>query len=154
MKTLFIEATSPQGNWGKFAVGVFDQDELARPSAIDGHPLVWGRGWAQGHVFVMDLQTGEGATFRMGGLARADLDKHKIWVCPLFEPFLTWLYLQPDPMNLPPTVELDVPLAFAGYRRPGPEPDMTVCACGRWYVPKKCGQCAACRNNQPCMDPP
>jgi hypothetical protein len=123
MKTVFVEATSPHGNWGKFMIGVFDQAELARPSSVDPgeRSLVWGRGWGPGHVLVVDLQTGEGAIFRMGGYAKTDLDKHKIWVCPLFEPFLEWLYAQPDPMTLPSTVTLDVPLAFAGYRRSGPE---------------------------------
>lgn len=151
MKTTFVEATSPQGNWGKFMVGVFERHEVERPSSVDGRSIIWGRGWDRGHVFVLDLQTGEGATFRMGGLAKYDLDKHKIWVCVLFEAFLEWLYLQPDPMDLPPTIELDVPLAFAGYRRPGDS--MHVCVCGRWAT-TKCGACAACRNNLPCMDPP
>ncbi len=124
MKTVLIEASSPQGNWGKFLIGVFDQTELAVKSAVDGRPLVWGRGWGPGHVLVVDLQTGEGGTFKMGGLASADLEKHNIWVCPLFEPFLAWLYVQPDPMSLPFTVTLEAPLQFAGYRRTGREDTM------------------------------
>lgn len=40
-------------------------------------------------------------------------------VCPAFEPFLEWLYLQPDPMRLPSRVELEVPFAFYGHRRGG-----------------------------------
>lgn len=119
MKTVFVDVTCRKANWGKIMVGVFDQEELARRSSVDGGGMVWGRGWGPGHVLVLDLQTGEGGIFRMGGSARADLEKHNIWVCVLFEAFLEWLYLQPDPMNLPPCVELDVPFAMAGYRRNG-----------------------------------
>jgi hypothetical protein len=76
-------------------------------------------------VLVHDLETNEGAFFRPGGLASADLQKHRIWVCPLFEPFLAWLYLQDlrDLNALPSLVHLpDVPFDFAGYRRAGPTP--------------------------------
>jgi hypothetical protein len=52
----------------------------------------WGTG--RGYLIVMDLQTGEGAIFRPGGYAHADLEKHQVWVCPMFEPFLEWLYKQ------------------------------------------------------------
>lgn len=124
MKTVFVEATSRKANWGKFMVGVFDQAELARKSSVDGSSMVWGRGWGPGHVLVVDLQTGEGAIFKMGGFAKADLEKHNIWVCVIFERFLEWLYEQPDPMNLPPLVEIEVPIAFAGYRRNGREDAM------------------------------
>ena len=60
------------------------------------------------HLVVLDLQTGEGAIFMPGGLAAADLDKHGIWVCPLFEPFLAWLYKQDlsDLDALPAVVEI------------------------------------------------
>lgn len=135
MKTVFVDATSRRVNWGKFMVGVFDQEELARKSAVDGQGMVWGRGWGPGHVLVLDLQTGEGAIFKMGGLAKADLEKHNIWVCVIFEAFLEWLYLQPDPMNLPPLVELEVPFAMQGYRRNGREDAMRSFAedCYREY---------------------
>jgi hypothetical protein len=44
-----------------------------------------------------------------------------IWVCPMFEPFLTWLYKQPDPFAIPAHVDLpDAPFAMQGYRRSGP----------------------------------
>jgi hypothetical protein len=75
------------------------------------------------YIFVLDLQTGEGAMFRHGGFARADLNKHKIWVCPLFEPFLEWLYEQDvDVLScLPDTVDLpNAPFELRGYRRAGP----------------------------------
>lgn len=137
MKTVFVEATSPSGNWGKFMVGVFDHQELNRRSAVDGSGVVWGRGWRQGHVLVVDLATGEGAIFKMGGLACADLEKHNIWVCILFEAFLEWLYVQPDPMNLPPLVALEVPFAIAGYRRNGREDATRAFAEDLWHAYKR-----------------
>ena len=63
-----------------------------------------------------------------GGFARADLNKRKIWVCPLFEPFLEWLYRHVHDkegdwwQDLPRVVELpDAPFEIYGHRRPGPE---------------------------------
>jgi len=56
------------------------------------------------------------------GVASADLNKHQIWVCPMFEPFLNWLYKQDvsDLDQLPSLVDLgDVPTALFGYRRKG-----------------------------------
>jgi hypothetical protein len=75
-------------------------------------------------MIVFDLQTCERASFRPGGNAKYDLDKHKIWVCPLFEPFLCWLYKQQldDFTALPGHIDLaDAPFAMAGYRRNGLE---------------------------------
>jgi hypothetical protein len=85
----------------------------------------WNRiGWDSRHIIVFDLQTCEGAAFRPGGNAHYDLDKHQIWVRPLFEPFLEWLYKQPqlnDLTALPDCIDLaDAPFAMAGYRRNGP----------------------------------
>ncbi|WP_018349743.1 hypothetical protein [Longispora albida] len=89
--------------------------------------MLAGRGWGPEHTWVLDLQTSEGALFLLGGLAAADLNKTRIWVCPLFEPMLTWLYAQyrlhPDTWweRLPARIDLDgVPLQLRGYRRPGP----------------------------------
>lgn len=126
MNTRFIEATSP-GNWGKFLLGRFTQAEWARSSLVAGdadHALLRLRGWSPHHLLVVDLETGEGAMFAPSPSASptADLEKHAIWVCPLFEPFLTWLYQQDlrDLETLPDVVELpNAPFAFAGYRRPG-----------------------------------
>lgn len=129
MQTKIIEAVSTEGNHGKFMVGQMT-DEWTRPSMVDGYPLLSGRGWGLRHLWVMDLQTGEGAIFWPGGRAAADLNKHRIWVCPLFEPFLEWFYEQDlsDLNTLPPGVFLEgVPLQLAGYRRQGP-PDF-MCAC-------------------------
>ncbi len=133
MKLKFIEATNRTVggiNWGKFGVGQFESTEWAYTSQLrENDPfgmeisklgLLEGRGWGQHHIFVIDLQTGEGAMFRHGGLASSDLNtKHQIWVCPLFEPFLTWLYRQDvsDLDALPGLVELDAPSSMHGYRR-------------------------------------
>jgi hypothetical protein len=114
-------------NWGKFMVARFDGEDWAERSQVDpARGLIRGRGWSPEHLMVFDLQTGEGALFRPGGFAHADLEKHRVWVCPMFEPFLTWLYGQDlsDLDALPRVIELaDVPMAFAGYRRPGPTGD-------------------------------
>jgi hypothetical protein len=130
MDTRFIEAAHCKegGNWGKFLVGRFTEEEWARRSVVEAHcggdrSLLRGRGWSPNSIVVFDLQTGEGALFRPGGYAPADLNKHRVWVCPLFEPFLTWLYQQDlsDLSSLPDYVELpDAPFSMAGYRREGP----------------------------------
>jgi hypothetical protein len=101
MITYFFEATNGF-NHGKFAVGVFTDEEWERPSL---HParhggrllpsLGWGRGPRDEHVWVLDLQTAEGMYVRLGGCAEYDLNgAHQIHVCPLFLPFLRWLYDQ------------------------------------------------------------
>ncbi len=123
MESKLIEVTSPSGNWGKFALLRFDQEWAVRSQMSEGSfGLLRNLGWTREHLWVLDLQTGEGAFFRPGGLAAADLTKHKIWCCPLYEPFLTWLYQQnlDDLGKLPDLVELDAPFSMSGYRRPGP----------------------------------
>jgi hypothetical protein len=131
MDLKFIEAGNGF-NWGKFAVGRFTQKEWETPAACQGAhepSLIAGRGWTQRHVWVLDLQTGEGAAFLLGGLASADLTRHRIWVCPLFEYFLEWLY-QYTPAHpeqegawmaeLPSLVALPDALGdLYGYRREG-----------------------------------
>ena len=142
MKTRIIEAASPAGNHGKFLLGRMDVEWAVRTGLYEvartvtdgvlgpgswsepGHspgPLLRQLGWGPEFLWVLDLQTGEGAFFRPGGLARYDLGKHAIWVCPLFEPFLEWLYAQDlsDLDALPACVVLEHPLELAGYRRPG-----------------------------------
>lgn len=127
MKVKFIEAThgiDSAGNHGKFMLGRFEQDEWTYQSALPGFPvrLLSGRGWDRHHLLFVDLQTGEGTMLSPGGSARSDLEKHKVWVCPMAEPFLEWLYLQDttDLDALPMLVELpDAPFAMAGYRRAG-----------------------------------
>lgn len=111
MTNVFIEATNGPQNWGKFMVARFDE-EWKRTSAVLAKdivpemeraaerlgikklpplpPMLSGLGWAGTEIIVFDLQTCEGAAFSAwpGGLASSDLNKHRIWVCPLFEPFL------------------------------------------------------------------
>ena len=62
--------------------------------------------------------------FRPGGMPKADLDQHRVWVCPMFEPFLAWLYEFADASDwfdrLPELVELpNAPASMQGYRREG-----------------------------------
>jgi hypothetical protein len=124
--TKFIEVTNEVNgrpfNWGKFMVARFTPDEWSR-GAVEGHPefaLLDQIGWSHKHVIVFDLQTCEGAAFYPGGWPKADVEKHKIWICPLFEPFLTWLYQQDlsDLNALPSSVVLaDAPASLSGYRR-------------------------------------
>jgi hypothetical protein len=130
MKTKVIEVTNaPEGmNWGKFLLGRLDNEWRLRSAMPDTYhtPLMAQLGWTRDHLWVLDMQTGEGAFFRPSGYAKADLDKHAIWVCPMFEPFLTWLYEQDlsDLDALPDLVtftEKEAPSAMRGYRRPGPE---------------------------------
>lgn len=129
MKLYPIEVTNG-ANWGKFAVGRFEDEEWAwpthvgeaGPSNIVG-PLLAHTGWNPAALWVLDIQTREGAAFRHGGYAKADLEKHAIWVCPMFEPFLEWLYEQDvaDLSTLPPLVHLpDAEFSLHGHRRPGP----------------------------------
>jgi len=83
-------------NWGAFLVAVPDEIEWGwRSRALPaGAPLPEMFGWNSRQAWVMDLRTGEGAIFTMGGDARADLDAHRIHVTAQFEAFLEWLYGQ------------------------------------------------------------
>jgi hypothetical protein len=129
MISTIVELTD-RFNWGKFLVARFDEHEWARRSLVDGQPLLSGQcGWTLQHMLVLDLQTGEGAMFLPSGLASAGLEKHRVWVCPMFEVFLGWLYDHPehwaDILTLPTLIELDPEKtrghnAMYGHRRPGP----------------------------------
>lgn len=122
VETVMIEAVNKGPfNWGKFLVARFDEQEWASRSAVTDKSLLRECGWGLEHVWVCDLQTGEGVIVRPGGSATADLDKHKVWVCVLFQDFLAWLYEQDltDLAALPRLVELETAPAFQGYRRPG-----------------------------------
>jgi DNA-binding XRE family transcriptional regulator len=122
MKTKIIEVTQPHPafNWGKFMVLQFD-DEWWHTSLVDeGARLLKTLGWGLHHVLVVDLQTGEGAFFALGGSAHHDLNDKRVRVCVLFEAFLEWLYTQEMDLDaLPGVVELDAPPALYGYRRSG-----------------------------------
>jgi hypothetical protein len=133
VRTRFVEATQSREegfNHGKFLVGWPEPEEWGRRSVIDADTgadtsLLRRCGWSPDHLLVADLATGEGAFFLPGGMPGADLVKHRVWVCPMFEPFLAWLYdfLRDEPPEmLPAVVELPgVPPTMQGYRRPGPE---------------------------------
>lgn len=125
-----VQSRTAGGNWGKFLVMMPDT-EWAYESRIDkGHSLMRSMGYRSGNgerIWLLDMQTGEGAFFWPGGSAHNDLKAHAVWVCPLYEPFLEWLYAgfqesgYIDLENLPEVVELpDAPFASQGYRRPGP----------------------------------
>lgn len=153
MITKIIEATNYTGeqgtgiNHGKFMILQFDIVDWAYASKVSpSFSLLSSCGWGPGHYWVMDLQTGEGALFSHGGLARADLAKHRIWVCPLFEPFLEWFYEQDIKGGidkLPEKVVLkDAESALYGYRRAGPRPTVHVlrggqALCGLSETPNK-----------------
>jgi hypothetical protein len=127
MKTKIIEVTQgSEFNWGKFLVGEFEE-EWQRGTELPGVPqvgsLLLARGWTQRHILVLDLETGEGAIFfKFSTSASADLHKHRIWVCPMYEPFLEWLLAQKFQSidDLPEFVKLDTEYSeMAGYRREG-----------------------------------
>lgn len=124
MQVKFIEVTNNDQNWGKFFVARFDKDEWGYQSQFGKGSLLREVGWGPDNIIVFDLQTREGAGFRPGGLASADLDKHQVWVCPMYQPFLEWLYQQDltDLSKLPASLNLpNAPFALAGYRRKGPK---------------------------------
>lgn len=156
METRFVEVTNGPNNWGKFAVCRFTAEEWQYRSVIDANrPLLAGRGWTPNHLLIVDIQTGEGAMFAPWGYASYDLnDKHKIWVCPLFEPFLNWLYVRYKAggtfETLPVHVDLpDAPFDFRGYRREGAvvaarmmHAEGATHECSEWWLPS--GVCAVC----------
>lgn len=139
----FIEVTQADFNLnhGKFMIGRFTAEEARTNSALPDyeHESLWRVGGLRkmrpDTTLVMDLQTGEGASFSldpMGGdpkwQAHFHLEKHKIWVCPMFEPFLGWLYGQGlangkgDITALPRYVEVaTLEGALYGHRREGEE---------------------------------
>jgi len=128
VQSKFVEVTN-QFNWGKFLLCRFTAEEWAYRSKINGASLVDERGWTPRHIWMLDLQTGEGAFFRPGGIAQYDLEKHQIWVCPMFGVFLDELYKHPDwcedISRIPDLVELSDERAMGasalyGHRRGGP----------------------------------
>lgn len=136
MDTKFVEAGHgpDAGNWGKFLLGRYTREELAEPTRFpgcEGQRVVSLRGNGAHHLWVLDLATGEGARFPINSTKPYDailkLNDHQILVCPLFEPFLAWLFAHIDGhretwwQTLPRTVELPTAeFSLFGYRRPGP----------------------------------
>ena len=138
MKIKFIEATNPSDdgetglNWGKFMLLQLGREEWTYKSQLPvapeleevqrKYPLLGLIGYSRYNVWVFDLQTRQGAAFIPHGSAGMDLEQTKIWVCPMFEPFLEWLYRQDltDITTLPAVVELvNAPGAYRGYQREG-----------------------------------
>jgi hypothetical protein len=138
MDTKFVEAGHPGvGNWGKFIVACHTTAELQEPTQFpgcEGQRVVSLAGNGARDMWVFDLQTGEG--FRVPVSERhafSILEKHQVWVCPMFEPFLGWLlaYIDSHPNDwwstLPRTVELpDAPFEMRGHRRPTARPAFQV----------------------------
>jgi hypothetical protein len=95
--TTIVELTNGI-NWGKFMLARFDSEEWGRRTLVDDSPfpLLMRCGWTFEHVWVLDLATGEGALFKPGGQVAIDLEKHRVWVCPMFEVFLGWFYAHPE----------------------------------------------------------
>lgn len=131
MKTKLVEATNGQ-NYGKFLLGIFDAEDMSRKQEISGEiPMTLLRAigfWEpEKALLVHDLQTGEGAIFypAQGKDPKWELEKHQIWVCPMYEFFLSE-YVYPNAekvlrLDVPPVIELKTEyFAMAGYRRSGP----------------------------------
>src|ERR1700735_3880157 len=95
MRTKLIEVTQAVDggkNWGKIMVCQLDWEWAALSVISPPYPLLRQCGWGGSELLIVDMQTGEGALFRPPGSARADLAKHEVWVCPMFEPALEWIY--------------------------------------------------------------
>lgn len=127
MRSKIIEVCQPTPvNWGKFMIAEFDENETSYISVITKSPLLPAIGyWGEENkwLWLLDLQTGEGALFPVSskGNAKYQLDKHKIWVCLLYEPLLEWLYqnYKGDIDEIPSYIEIDAPAGLYGYRRSG-----------------------------------
>jgi hypothetical protein len=131
----FIEGTN-DFNYGKFLLLRFDTSERQVRTALtgfEGHPLFTFGGQRKLNprmTLVVDLQTGEGAAFSLDPMSWTELgDKHRIWVCPMYEPFLRWLCQQGldngggDITALPRCVQLDeAESSLFGHRREGRGP--------------------------------
>jgi hypothetical protein len=149
MITKIVELTNGF-NWGKFMVARFDEKEWEHRSKIDGGTkMLGGRGWTPTSLLVLDLQTGEGAIFRPGGLAKVDLEKHAVWVCPMYHVFLNWLYNHPEYWREPKSIlslpddltltdeETDKQSAIYGHRRSGPSQEVRAAKVRETELPRK-----------------
>ncbi len=133
MKTHFIEATQRDDfNWGKFLLCQYEPADWAHPvhlpisKSLASQPqsLLRSRMRDPDGIWCLDIETNEGAYLRWGPRMHLDLnDKHQVWVCPMYEPFLEWLGSQHelgDITMLPHFLRLDTDFgAVAGYRRSG-----------------------------------
>ncbi len=128
MDTRFVEATNGF-NHGKFLLGRYNEPEMAEHCRVGGefgqYSVIRSQGFTRRDIWILDLATGEGAIFPLSGSGSADVHKRRIRVCPLYEPFVVWLYdyvaKTPDWWNaLPRLVALpDAPSALHGHRRTG-----------------------------------
>jgi len=126
MRLYLFEASSGWAkNYGTFAVGRLGSEELRQESAYyPGSSALGQRKYDERKLWAMDMVTCEGAAFDPKADLVSQLERHQIWVCVLYEPFLRWLGQQDlrDLSILPRKVDLpDVPPALVGYRRTGPE---------------------------------
>ena len=134
MEQVFVEV-SDEANWAKILLMKFGSEDLLVRSKVSGDFLLKSvdnnrrvkTGTNAEKVFVLDLQTEEGAFFfpRKEGNAKDDLESHEIWVCPLYLPFLIWLYanMPKELKEIPKLVEFpkSTHVHYQGWRRPGPE---------------------------------
>lgn len=130
MKTRIFEATDGVA-YGKFLVGIFDDEWKYRPKMEDADNGGWGlianEGWRGNCFLLLDLSNpGVGAIFvhnRGRNMAKADVEKRKISICWIYTEFLQWFYQQDleDLDRLPAVVDFRLPadaLENTKYDRP------------------------------------
>jgi hypothetical protein len=100
MNTRLVEVTDG-AFYGKFLVAQFDEAEWRHEAEVFKesihrpvpYALLDVCGWSRDHLLVLDLETGNGTIFRPGGHLAHDMEKRQMgYVCPLYRPFLGWLY--------------------------------------------------------------
>lgn len=139
MELKFVEAgQAPEGggNWGKFAVARWSTLEMREPTRFpgcEGQFITGLTGSPFDHIWLLDIQAGEGALFSINNPIPVDvphqLNEKQIYICPMFEPFMTWLWEhirshQGTNLDwfdeLPRVVVLpEAPFDLYGYRRRG-----------------------------------
>lgn len=132
----FVEVThgTEMGNWGKFQLLQLQIEDVTYQSEVhkqmgESAPLLRQIGFQRNYIWFLDLQTLEGVAMPPPNGDAAThvkyyLDKHQIWVCLLYEPFVSWFWQQgfKSIKECPPLVELpDAPGGLHGYRRGGPD---------------------------------
>lgn len=93
MITKLIETTD-MFNHGKFLVGQMEGFELTQYLAIkdDGRQLSHVLHASPSKFWVLDCATCEGAFFDFSNDAYYQLERHQVWVCPMFPLFLEWAF--------------------------------------------------------------
>lgn len=87
MKTKFFEGTD-QFNYGKFMLGAMSLDELNTPCLETTGGVNQFIHNTESKFWILDLQTKEGAFFDLKFDIIPQLEKHQIWVCPMYPLFL------------------------------------------------------------------